>query len=107
MKRNSPTTPLTPASGWSHRLRQLRNALVVIAALVAVAHTAGLPHLRWEYGFRGPRASPHIEWGLYVGPNGRIRIDAWRRPGGCPLIVFLKPCRPLWGLLDNLAEHQP
>lgn len=107
MGRQSKSTPLKPVTTWRCRLRQLRNGLVAATIVVVVAHTAGLPHLLWEYRYRGSRAAPVIDWGYYVGPNGRVRIDAWERPGGCPLIVFLKPGRPLWGLLGHSKENQP
>jgi hypothetical protein len=107
MARKKLARPLAPATAWRWRLRQLRNSMVLVAVVVTVAHTVGLPHLRWEYGFRGSRDAPLIDWGLYAGPNGLVRIEAWERPEACPHVLFLKPSRPLWGLLGERPENQP
>lgn len=107
MKSQVQATPLTPTSGWRFRLRQARNLMLVAMTIVVVAHTAGLPHLRWEYGYHGRRDSPVIQWGVYAGPNGLVRLEAGDRPSGCPLVVFLQPKRPLWGLVDLALETRP
>ncbi|TWU00487.1 hypothetical protein Pla108_14380 [Botrimarina colliarenosi] len=95
-------TPLDPSGTWRWRRRQLRNVAVVLMALVALGHAVGVPHLRWEYTYRGPRSSPVISSGTYIGPTGVHTICACDRE--CSLVVFIKPQRPLWGLLGELTE---
>lgn len=107
MTRDPLSNPLGPSTSWVWRKRQFRNVAIVAVSIVGVAHAIGLPHLRLEYGYRGSRSAPLVDWGRYGGPYGIVRIDASDRPQGCPLILFLKPSRPLWGLLDQHKENQP
>ena len=92
-KQNLPIPAPSPLRYW---LRKLRNLLLIAIAVCIAVEVYGVPHLRWEYQYRGSYENPIYISGEYVSPIGWHSVYAGQYADGCPLILWLALDRPVY-----------